>query len=431
MKGFYVLICSLVLIQQSHAQFKNILVDAGSANNKPHSPSIAVNPGDPKNIVAISAPNNVYYSFNGGLAWQKSQITSALAGVGQPLLVSDFKGNFFFFNLPDKKSAKDDKTFHYVVVQESSDGGKTWTDGSSIAGTDSTKYRYDLRAIVDRKGNWYATWTQFDAYGTSDSTCQSRVLMSTSSNGKKWSKPVQVSQTPGDCLNQGNSTIGATPTVTSDGSKVFIAWANQQKIFVDRSFDGGKMWLSTDLGIVEQAGGAIMNVPGLNACNGKPVLVCDNTKSGEYSGALYIVWADQVNGENDTDVWFTRSLNYGDNWTQPLRVNNDEAGKQQFLPSMAVDPTNGHLYIVYYDRRNYDDSQTDVYIAYSTNAGASFSNVKISETPFVPTSDVIFGDHISISANKGIITPIWTRMDNGQTSIWTAVIKHGDLEKAK
>lgn len=174
-----------------------------------------------------------------------------------------------------------------------------------------------------------------------------------------------------------------------------------------------------------------MKIPGLDRCNGRPVLVCDNTKKGGLSGALYMVWADQLNGENDTDIWFTRSMNFGDNWSQPIRINNDGLGKQQFLPWMTVDPATGHIYIVYYDRRSYDDLQTDVYLGYSTDGGLNFKNVRISEKPFVPSEEVFFGDYINISASQGVIAPIWTRMDNKQTSVWTTIIKQEELDKIK
>ena len=95
----------------------------------------------------------------------------------------------------------------------------------------------------------------------------------------------------------------------------------------------------------------------------------------------------------------------------------------------TVDQETGYIYIVYYDRRDYDDNQTDVYLAYSTNGGSSFKNVKISEKPFVPQADRFFGDYNNISAHEGIIAPIWTRMDEGKTSVWTAIIKHEDLPK--
>jgi len=116
-------------------------------------------------------------------------------------------------------------------------------------------------------------------------------------------------------------------------------------------------------------------------------------------------------------------------WSKPLRINQDEAGTHQFFPWMAIDQTNGNIYIVYYDRRDYDDLHTDVYLAYSFDGGNKFSEIKISETPFVPDASKFFGDYTNIDAHGGIITPIWTRMDNGRTSVWTAIIKESDLPK--
>lgn len=95
---------------------------------------------------------------------------------------------------------------------------------------------------------------------------------------------------------------------------------------------------------------------------------------------------------------------------------------------MTIDQTTGYIYVVYYDRSKYDDLKTDVVLAWSTDGGSSFRNVTISETPFEPGEAGFFGDYTNISAHKGIITPIWTRMDSGKTSVWTSVIKHADLE---
>jgi hypothetical protein len=86
---------------------------------------------------------------------------------------------------------------------------------------------------------------------------------------------------------------------------------------------------------------------------------------------------------------------------------------------------------VYYDRRSYDDKRTDVYLAWSTNGGKSFYNTKISETPFIPEEASFFGDYTNITAANGVIVPVWARMDDGKTSVWTAVIKHEDLAKTQ
>ena len=89
---------------------------------------------------------------------------------------------------------------------------------------------------------------------------------------------------------------------------------------------------------------------------------------------------------------------------------------------LTIDQTTGYLYTLFYDRRNYSDSQTDVYLAVSKDGGITFENHKISESPFTPLSYVFFGDYINISAHQGVVRPIWTRYENGQLSVWTAII---------
>ena len=159
------------------------------------------------------------------------------------------------------------------------------------------------------------------------------------------------------------------------------------------------------------------------------MLLCDNTKKSNLTGALYLMWADQLRGENDTDIWFTRSLNFGDNWNQPGRINDDSPGKHQYFPFMAFDSETGYIYILYYDRRNHVNETTDVFIAYSKDGGASFKNVKINETPFVADAGISIGDYIGIAAHDGVITPVWTRTEGAKNSVWISVIKQEELEK--
>jgi hypothetical protein len=221
--------------------------------------------------------------------------------------------------------------------------------------------------------------------------------------------------------------MGAMTAVGNDG-KIYVAWANKGNIYLDRSYDNGSTWLSNDLTVAKQEAGWTMNIDGIQRCNGLPVLTIDNSMS-RFQGTLYLLWADQKNGPKDTDIWLMKSRSRGDMWSKPLRVNKDEPGVHQFLPWMAIDQTNGNIYVVYYDRRDYDDLRTDVYLAYSFDGGNTFSEVKISEAPFTPDASKFFGDYINIDAHAGLITPIWTRMDNGRTSVWTSVIKESDLPK--
>jgi hypothetical protein len=408
------------------AQFKNIKLDEASPENRVTEPSITINLKDTKNIVAASILDNIYYTLDGGLTWEKTKVTSPLGVYGDPVVVSDDKGTIYSFHLSDPTGEgwKNEKSLDHILCHISKDGGRTWDTGNSI-GYNPPKDQDKPWATVDSKGNVLVTWTQYDKYNSSDSTCQSNILISTSSNGKKWSKPVRLTQKPGNCIDDDNTAEGAVPAVGPDG-KIFVAWANQNKIFLDRSFNGGGTWLENDIAIANQPGGWDLKIPGHDRSNGMPVLIVDKGK-GTYHGCLYIVWADQRNGDNDTDVWFMRSNNHGDNWSSPMKMGNDNNGKHQYLPWMTVDQATGYIYIVYYDRSAYEDNQTDVYLAYSTDSGANFKNVKISETPFTPLDTNFFGDYTNISAHNGIITPIWARMDDGKTSVWTTVIRQEDL----
>ncbi len=271
------------------------------------------------------------------------------------------------------------------------------------------------------------TWTQFDEYGSSASTDSSIIRFSRSEDGSMtWSPPVRISQKAGDCVDSDNTVEGAVPAVGPEG-QVYVAWSGPEGIVFDKSYDHGESWLEQDIFVTEQPTGWDMSIPGISRANGMPVTVCD-TSGGQYNGTIYIAFADQRNGENDTDIWLTKSTDEGNSWTTPIRVNDDPPGKHQFFVWMDVDQTNGNLYLVFYDRRNYTDRQTDVFIALSEDGGNSFLNFKISETPFTPTSSVFFGDYTNISVHGGIVRPVWTRLDGITTSLWTAIVDINSLE---
>jgi hypothetical protein len=312
------------------------------------------------------------------------------------------------------------------VAHTSTDEGETWSEGVSI-GLNHPKDQDKPWPGVDSKGNLYVAWTQFDTYGDKNPDCKSVILLSESRSGKKWSDPVAISQVTGDCVDEDNTVMGGMPAAV-DG-KTFIVWAHKNKIFMDRSFDG-TLWLSNDISVADQVGGWDLKIPGHDRANGLPVFLADRSKSQTY-GYLHMVWADQRNGADNTDIWFVRSGNFGDNWTTPIKINSDDTRTHQYLPWMAVDQTTGFIYVVFYDRRDHEDLQTDVFLAWSVDGGSSFKNVKISESSFAPDEKEFFGDYTNIAAHKGIITPIWTRMENGKTSIWTTVIKQADLDALK
>lgn len=414
----------------SSAQFANIVLDETNGTSSPPSePSIAINPKDPDNIVAAAMPDKIYITQDGGKTWSKKQLGSTFKNFGDPVVISDRKGDFYLFHLAGPAGAKpaSDEFSDRIAVQKSADGGESWDKGNFF-GYNPSKALHKERATTDRKGNIYVTWTQFDKYGSEDPEDKSNIFFSSSTNGgKKWSEPVRLNNLSGNCLDNDLSTEGAIPAVDHNG-KIYVTWAYNNKLYLDRSYDNGKTWLRNDIELMDQPGGSAYNIPGLQRSNGMPVLISDNSQT-KLRGMLHLSWSDQINGEHDTDIWFSSSYSGGDLWTGRTRVNDDAPGKHQFMSWMAQDVRSGYIYIVFYDRRNYDDNRTDVYLAYSKNGGKSFTNIKISESPFIPDEDHSFGDYINIDAYNGTIVPVWTRMDNGKTKIITTVIKQEELDK--
>lgn len=405
-----------------------IKLDHVRIGRSPAEPTIAINPINLDNIVAGSVLDNVYRTEDGGKTWEKEKLTSSMGVYGDPAIVADSKGDFYYFHLsnPSNKAYSSPDFLDRIVVQKSRDAGKTWDDGDSL-GEERFKDHDKEWAAVDLKSDVvYVTWTRFDTYQSQKTEDKSQIMFAKSTNrGKSWTEAKTINEVPGDCLDGDGTVEGAMPAVGPNG-EVYVTWARDEHIYFDRSVNKGGDWLISDFVIAEQPGGWAFEVPGVARTNGMPVIECDLSNS-PYAGTIYVNWSDQRNGPDDTDIWITKSTDGGNVWSPPIRVNNDEPGNQQFMSWMTVDPATGFIYVLFYDRRNYEDLQTDVYLAYSTNGGDSFENLRISNTPFVPQEDAFLGDYINIDALGGRICPIWTRMDSGVTSIWTAIINQVEL----
>ena len=305
------------------------------------------------------------------------------------------------------------------------ENGKKW-DGDFFVGYNPPKDQDKEWGCADNQGNLYLTWTQFDEYESRQPGDSTNILFATSTDqGKSWSDPLAINQFKGNCLDGDSTVEGAMPVIGPDG-EIYVTWAFANKIYFDKSTDGGKTWLENDIVVAEQEAGWSFDVPAISRANGFPVIACD-TSSGPGRGTIYLSWTDKKDGH--TDVWFTKSEDGGNQWIDPVRVNNDSTRAEQFFVWMTFDQSDQSLYFVFYDRRAYDENgiATDVYLAYSFDPGHSFKNVKISESPFIPNEQVFFGDYTNIVAYKGIVRPVWTRMDQGKLSIWTALINKKDL----
>jgi Neuraminidase (sialidase) len=401
------------------------IFEGENAYHGPCEPSIVINPKNPNNVVAGSVLNYYHFSNDGGKTWQTDKLKSPYGVWGDPCLVADANGRTYYFHLSDPTGENwiSEEILDRMVCQWSDDGGMSWSDGTYF-GLAHPKDQDKEWAAVDFRTNHIAcTWTQFDKYNSKDEADKSNILFAQSvDRGESWSEAIQINQFSGNCLDDDGTAEGAVPAYGPRG-EIYVAWSLNYKIYFDYSLDGGKTWQENDVRVSRQPGGWTIDIPGMNRTNGMPVTACD-VSEGPFKGAVYVCWGDTRNGQNNADIWITGSMDGGKTWNEPVRVNDDETERHQFLPWLSVDPITGYLYCVFYDRRNTTGDETEVYIAYSKDAGQTWVNEKISGEPFTPKAGAFMGDYNNISAFNGMVRPIWTELHEGKLSVWTALLNY-------
>ncbi len=418
-KYFFILVC-LFFTMNLLAQYQNVRVD-GPQSIDPEEVAIAINPVNPNYLAAGANIDYYYSSSDGGFTWSESSMSSSLGVWGDPCLLYDSLGYVYFGHL--SYGSGSGYWIDRIVVQRSTNNGTTWNDGAGIGFNPPTRNQDKEWLAVDHSqspfhGNLYVTWTEFDDYGSSSPSDSSRIRFSKSTDaGLTWSTAKTISDVSGDCIDSDNTDEGAVPAVGPNG-EIYVSWAGPLGLVFDKSTDGGETW-GNDVFVSTIPGGWDFDVSGISRCNGLPITMCDISNS-QYNGNIYIGWSDQRNGTTNTDVFLVKSSDGGNTWSQPLKVNDDQTTRQQFFTWMTVDPSTGHIWAVFYDRRNTTGDATDVYVAKSTDGGDTFENLKVSESSFTPSQFVFFGDYTNIAALNGKIYPIWMRADNMTLSVWVA-----------
>lgn len=407
------------------AQYPIVTID--NKTYGPNEPSIYINPANPAQIVAASNINNHYVSSDTGKTWEIKTLRSSLGVYGDPVIYADEYGNFYFCHLSATKTKKYPNWIDRIVVQKSDNGGKNFNDGT-FAGLNGDKEQDKHWIVKDQhsllhKDNIYLSWTEFDNYDSKDPQDHSRIQFARSVDGAaSFEQAITISDTVGDCLDDDNTLEGATPAIGKNG-EVYVAWSGYGKIYFDKSLDGGRTW-GKDRVIATQDEGWVLDFDQIYRSNGLPILVADHSR-GKYKNRLYLLWGESLQGIGG-EIKLKYSDNGGDTWSDEITVNSSSVG-DQFLPHIAIDQTDGTVYVVFYDRRNSTSNLLmDVYVAFSEDGGQTFTNKLITPQPFIPPGkEVFFGDYIGISAHRGIVRPIWTGTDenlNGKLNIQTALL---------
>lgn len=333
------------------------------------------------------------YSTNSGLTWSVSKLLDStllpnLQKNSDPVVTVDTAGNFYIAVIAIPTTGSANLT---LAVYKSTDGGITFPQAFICAQTGSEDKEWittDLSAESPFLNTLYISWTRFSAV--------TGIKLTKSTNGGvNWSTPVAVS----DVTNG----VQGSFICTSPNGQVNVTWlgfGGNGTVMYDKSTDGG---VTFGVDKIIASGSFPQGLP--NDVNTFPTICSDA------AGVLYVAFADNRNG--DCDVFFTKSTNAGNNWSAPLRVNNDSVGngKVQYWPCIAVNEA-GKLVILFMDSRNTPDNTIiEAFIARSTDGGVTFTNELVSsdQSPTnIPGSNVRFGDYIDIDYLGANIVPVWT-----------------------
>jgi hypothetical protein len=374
-------------------------------------PAIAINPNNPQQVLAVFQDNaHASYSQDAGRTWLAAQgVEPANYKVsGDVSAAFDNQGHAFICYMAFDKLG----TFNYwghgasrsgLFVRRSLDGGKTWEanhvpviEHASEPGipfedkpyivADTTKSRY--------AGNLYVGWTRW-------TLTDSEIMLSRSTDdGQTWSKPTEIERHPGLPRDDNGAAEGFAGAVGTDGT-LYAVWSQDDDLFLTTSRDGGRSF-SRARAVVHTAP-IMFAVQTLERANGFPQIAVDPR-----TRRLYLTWSDYRNG--DLDVFCATSTDGGKKWSAPVRVNNDVVhnGADQFFQWLAVDPTDGAVNVIFYDRRSDPQNRTQVVVlARSTDGGNSFQNYAWTSEPF-EAGGVFFGDYSGLAAYGGRVYGVWT-----------------------
>ena len=398
------------------AQNPNIQI--GFSNEWPNEPSICMNPMNPDQIIIGAVSDNYYSSNDGGFTWQHGVITSSYGVNGDPVILADTSGNFYYFHLVQDLSR--------VVCHKKQGFTSPWSAESYTAVYNGYDIDKEWATYDPVTNNLYTSWSRFNTWGSSNPQDSTDIFIAKSTDGGlTWGNQKLISNIGGNATGGFGSVHGSYPTTGPNG-EVYVAWWSPAGLMFDKSTDEGETWLDTDINVTGFPVQWITQIPGIQTGVSFPVTACD-CSNGPYNGTIYVNWTDKSSGGNDANIWVAKSSDGGATWSAPKRVNDDGPGRNQFFNYITIDQVTGKIYVIFYDRRNYADTKTDVYLAISDDGGETFANYKISDSPFVPYSTLFFGHYIGVSAHNDHVFATWMRMDAGELTLWGARIDPGTV----
>ena len=392
------------------------VVDVSNDQTAQNETPLAVNPLNPQNLITGANDWNyndgcgVNATFDGGKTWTPTLPNGFLPGVTKYTNDPNVPGTGAYDAGGDPAVAfGPNGTAYYVCqafnftppyqitlrVSRSTDGGRTWLDGSSQKltqvsvwngngkskgsngqFTDHESIYIDSNPSSPFYGNIYVTWVQFNGQ------THSPVNIAVSKDGARtFSTPVQV--TSGTIRNNQDARLTSAP----DGT-LYLTFDNGVQggkgtvIYVSMSKDGGATW--TDPTLV-----AAFNNP---VCTFPPY--CFNISGGQFrSGGSYPALAfDAVRNQLDViypdivgpyaQIYFTSAPADLSHWSTPTAI--APGNGDRFQNEISIAP-NGRIDVSFYDRSYTENKLVDMTYASSTDGGQTWSSLRLTPAGFDPS----------------------------------------------
>lgn len=366
----------------------------GDAANEP---SICVDPTNPSKMaigwrqfdsVSSNFRQSGYgFSSDGGVSWTFPGVLESNVFRSDPVLSFDDAGGFFYLSLLE--------TF-YDDMWRSLNGGQNWTNLAPAKGGDKQWFTIDKTSSTGH-GFQYQYWS------TSGNNYGGRQFTRSIDGGFTWLNPINIPHTP----------AWGTPDVDSNGL-LFLGGVNLNtgQVWCIRSSNARTAAVTPtfDQSTAVNLGGDIdysdiINPEGLA---GQVFLAVDRSGTSLNNHVYMLASVQPTGSTTGTDVMFVRSIDSGQTFSSPVRINDDPVNhnKWHWLGTLAVAP-NGRIDVVWLDSRNAaNNTDSQLFYSYSFDGGNTWApNVAVSNlfNPFLgyPNQNKM-GDYITIvSDNAG------------------------------
>ena len=126
------------------------------------------------------------------------------------------------------------------------------------------------------------------------------------------------------------------------------------------------------------------------------------------------VWSSRMSGASDDDVWAVISRDYGENWTQPIRVNSSTSARQ--IQAWAAADEYGRIHVVWTDLRH---GSSNLAVYYASTLDDEFSEgVEITDER--SGAGGFYGDYKGIAIDGDDVLITWVDSRNGGSEVFLA-----------